>query len=579
MNGARGMSYIDAGASIFEWFPHRPSAAKLHPAMWLTPLRGLSLVLPLSERAHTRLQSDDVEMEGSTPEVFPGTDCGGPTGLAVPPVASVGIYHANERAMPTPPVSPASNRNSMVSSAGGSPQHLSRSLQHLSLSRDAHIVSSNPFPRSSSLARAAHVPTAPGAPKRRGRVGRSPTGPVPQPPVAPGSDADAQARSLSPLAPRVWSPKPARKDPLSDWGYTNPKPPSPTTPAGLQMDVGAFPTASAAAVYPREAMAKTTPKPVSATAATAVAAPSAGRPCSRPVYPVMSPEQRAQAKLMLEGRIVYCRDGDGGAPVPARSMALTTIVVSTPVPTAAASADMAMGLTSSRPTTDPETDVDDAECPKPLSVTASSYGESTYALPGLAADDGNTVAAADDDDPELGLGMFDWDYSLTTAPDNVPRVPDIPVAPTPVAIPVVADGARVVSGSRYRDGFGYGYGDMSVGTDGSGAASVPSAATQQQQQRQRRRLEDVAAVPAHDVEETAWGYRVPDADHYVDHYSVSATSLGWDGCYYGSGMMSYSWSSGSTSGSTSPTALEAAVSAATVRGDANLSMGIIYDLV
>ena len=188
--------------------PHRrPANTKLHPlpTMWLTPLKGFGLVPPLSKRA--RLLSDDVEMEGAIPAVFPRS--GDSTSRFEAP-ASCDV----ERATPTPPVSPGSNRASMTAlSAGCSPQRpvsgsprRPASPHALLLARAATAAHSasespsqavgvpanpNPFPKPSGLLKAGLVPTPPGTPKRRARAGFSaPT--VDQPPVAPAADAEVR---------------------------------------------------------------------------------------------------------------------------------------------------------------------------------------------------------------------------------------------------------------------------------------------------------------------------------------------------------------------------------------------------
>lgn len=645
------MSYLDAGASILEWFPHRSTNTKLHPlpAMWLTPLKGFSLAPPLLKRA--RLQSDDVEMEGATPAVFPGVLGGATTKYNTAiynrfedaPPASCDI----ERATPTPPVSPGSNRASLTSSsAGGSPQRpLSGSSRRAVPPYDVlpgplpagDVTPSDPFPKPAGLLKAALVQTPPGtplAPKRRVRAGRPMSAPaVTQPPVAPAADAEAIARVLSPLQPRVWSPMPTRKaaavDPLADWGYTNPKPRSRNTPTVLQMDVGAFPACGTTTV-PREMhVATTPPKPD-------VTSEVSADPAARPVFgQPMSPAQRARAKLILEGKVVYSPAEPSSAPNPnpvAMATAVTTATASIPVvgngwTTSGVSTTRGGGgwvvgggligvavvgcaaprADETETETDPESETDDCRDERDANhsatptewyahdtnvpngrhgrhaistAAASDHGGCAYQLPGLVTACGATATATATTNHELvdGIGMFDWEYSHPpTATDVVPSNPR-------TTTPYVADG----NGHGYGRGYGYsGVYGPSVPAVPDPVPSFPSSAGQ------HTLVEDNAATvtsgmvvsPTEDdgTEETAWGCRVPDTDHYTDHYSVSTTSLGWDGCYYGyggsGGTLSDAMSDSDSDRAVSPTALEAAVSAVTVRGDANFRMGVIYDLV
>ena len=456
--------------------------------------------------------------------------------------------------------------------------------------------------------------------------------------------SQAMARALSPLQPRVWSPMNPRKavpaDPLADWGYTNPKPPSPNMPAGLQMDVAAFPSfaaypaggarAAVAVAASREMAVATTPpkSEICKVASAGPAVPVFGQP--------MSPAQRARAKLMLEGKIVRSSGEASPAPAPVAMAMIDTITISIPTPPADGDGPATSGVNAARwqsgchgggwvvggglvgvavvgcaatgaavTETDPETDHDDDYAcdtntntnadtdtdtdrskthtersgQDAASTTSAGHGACAYQLPGLAAGSGSgTTASAD---PELGDGiaMFDWEYSLPPAATDA-AVPQNPRASDLRGLP--ASAPNTVDGYGCGRGYGYGYG----GVYGPAVPAVPAPAPAFTH-HQHTRVEETAAAassgmvspPEDDAEETAWGCRVPD----TDHYGVSTTSLGWDGCYYGygggGGTLSDTMSDSDSDRASSPTALEAAVSAVTVRGDANLRMGVIYDLV
>lgn len=714
-----------------DWFPSHDRSLRLHPlpAMWLTPLNSLSVVPPLSKRARTRFLSDDVEMEGNTPNVFPGDGAPGPAAAdatAVPMAVTVvpatataaeedyGLPDSPTRKMrgagaaptrgatPTPPVSPlvSGSRGSdttpipapnpgpvgrhtakpaLVGPPPGSPQRAACQPQQLSPRWEkAAAATENMFPKSSGLLKAALTPTPPGSPRRgRGAVLGGRKAPLPtaaaalaQPPLeTPGSGA---SRAMSPLMPRVWSGGTSptvtatatatsttaaakKKDPLAGWGYTNPKPVSPIPPGSgggrCAMDISAFPTGACArpevlepamrgAVADRCTVAALVaipgPEPLrrtgrrsrsgSMTAAAVQPPPPAAlrmmpkatelANCYHPAAPVfgkpMSPVQRARAKLMLEGGVRY------GEPV---------VEHRRPDPPQQQrqwqQQHLSPAMEEQDEETDPESEIDMSPEP-PTGATAlcdvleSSPSGLSLELPGLVIgasfgassqqqqqyDSGGAVKAGGTamTTSKLGLGMFDWDYQLATAPDNVPRVPDIAQVPS--------DYGATNYGANNYGARTHIHSSLPLAYGGGGGGWALSQSQDQAQANSRPTGSEYAAVTYGimvesdidvGVEEYSWGskckhtHAVPDvggggadddntghfsitipdtpmllqqqAPLYTDHYSVGTpTSLGWDGCFYGA------MGSGSSAVNTVP-------DGRMVRSDSDHSMGVIYDLV